>query len=151
MALRAIYILFEIPLFFDSPCRYNWNVFFNCHNGTEFFMHLSNHESVCATLHCHTLTILMVPTTLPLYQVWVVVFPINSVSVEHQRASLLQAGGHPDGELGLVSCHAPGLRHRHDVAPRVQRVTVPTWRWNRWWQLRTIIFSLPKPECSTDE
>ena len=114
-------------------------------------MHLSNHESVCATLHCHTLTILMVPTTLPLYQVWVVVFPINSVSVEHQGPSLLQAGGHPYGELGLVSGDAPGLRHRHNVAPWVQRVTVPTWRWNRWWQLRTIIFSLPKPECSTDE
>ena len=75
--------------------------------------------------HCHTLTILRVPTVL--YQVWVVVFPINSVSIEHQRPSLLQTGGHPDGKLGLVSGDAPGLRHRHDVAPRVQRVAIPTW------------------------
>ena len=72
-------------------------------------MHLSNHESVCATLHCHTLTILMVPTTLPLYQVRVVVFPINSVSVEHQGPSLLQAGGHTDCELDLVIGHAPEM------------------------------------------
>ena len=74
--------------------------------------------------YCHTLTILMVPTVL--YQVWVVVFPVNSVKVEHQRPSLPQAGGHPDGELGLVSGDAPGLRHRHDVAPGVQRVAIPT-------------------------
>ena len=79
----------------------------------------------------------MVPTVL--YQVWVVVFPVDSVSVEHQGPSLLQAGGHPDGELGLVSGNAPGLRYRHNVAPRVQRVTVPTWRWNTWWQIRTTI------------
>ena len=66
----------------------------------------------------------MVPTAL--YQVWVVVFPVDSVSVEHQRPSLLQAGGHPYGELGLGSGDAPGLRHRHDVAPRVQRVSIAT-------------------------
>ena len=59
-------------------------------------------------------------------------FAINSVKVEHQRPSLLEAGGHPDGELGLVSGDAPGLRHRHDVAPRVQRVAIPAWRLNTW-------------------
>ena len=74
--------------------------------------------------YCHALTILRVPTVL--YQVWVVVFPINSVKVEHQRPSLLQAGGHSDGELGLGSGDTPGLRHRHNVAPRVQRVAIAT-------------------------
>ena len=49
------------------------------------------------------------------------------MSVEGQGPRLLETDRHPDGELGLVSGDAPGLRHRHDVAPGVQRVTVPTW------------------------
>ena len=61
------------------------------------------------------------------YQIWIKQFPIELVSIELDDV-LIQGdgGGDGEGQLGPGLGHAPGLRHRHDVAPRVQRVSIST-------------------------
>ena len=67
MALRAIYILFEIPLFFDSPCRYvSWFVLLS----VRLHIKIKIEKTPTPFYHCETSITCLLETLFLVWTLW---------------------------------------------------------------------------------